>query len=90
MEGLDSPPSFKCNLLCESLSVVSQSIPCATLKRRGSWVPGNLCISLVVPYRTGYATDLHVPEQHEEQVEDLDSPPSFKCNVQRESLSVDS
>jgi hypothetical protein len=33
-----SPPSSKCNVLCESLSVDSQNIPCATLKRRGSWV----------------------------------------------------
>jgi hypothetical protein len=32
------PPSFKCNVLYESLSVDSQNIPCATLKRRGSWV----------------------------------------------------
>ncbi len=31
-------PSFKCNVLLESLSVDSQNIPCATLKRRGSWV----------------------------------------------------
>ncbi len=31
--------SFKCNELRESLSVVdSQNIPCATLKRRGSWI----------------------------------------------------
>jgi hypothetical protein len=35
---LPSPPSFKCNVLRESLSVDSQNIPCATLKRRGSWV----------------------------------------------------
>ncbi len=32
------PPSFKCNVLRGSLSVDSQNIPCATLKRRGSWV----------------------------------------------------
>ncbi len=32
------PPSFKCNVLRESLSVDSQNIPCGTLKRRGSWV----------------------------------------------------
>jgi hypothetical protein len=32
------PPSFECNVLRESLSVDSQSIPCATLKRSGSWV----------------------------------------------------
>ncbi len=38
------PPSFKCNVLRESLSVDSQNIPCATLKRRG--VVGNLRISL--------------------------------------------
>jgi hypothetical protein len=31
-------PSFKCNVLRESLSVDSQNIPCATLKRRGVWV----------------------------------------------------
>ena len=30
--------SLKCNVLRESLSVDSQSVPCATLKRRGSWV----------------------------------------------------
>jgi hypothetical protein len=36
-------PSFKCNVLRDSLSVVSQNIPCATLKSRG--VVGNLCIS---------------------------------------------
>ncbi len=35
---LPSPPSFKCNVLRESLSVDSQNIPCATLKRGGSWV----------------------------------------------------
>jgi hypothetical protein len=32
------PPSFKSNVLRESLSVDSQNIPCVTLKRRGSWV----------------------------------------------------
>ncbi len=31
-------PSFKCNVLRKSLSTDSQNIPCATLKRRGSWV----------------------------------------------------
>jgi hypothetical protein len=31
-------PSFKCNVLRESLSVDSPNIPCATLKRRRSWV----------------------------------------------------
>jgi hypothetical protein len=31
-------PSFKCNVLRESLSEGSQNIPCATLKRRGSYV----------------------------------------------------
>ncbi len=35
---LPSPPPFKCNVLRESLSVDSQNILCATLKRRGSWV----------------------------------------------------
>jgi hypothetical protein len=35
---LSSPSSFKCNVLRESLSVDSQNIPCATPKRRGSWV----------------------------------------------------
>jgi hypothetical protein len=34
---IDSPPC-KCNVLRESLSVDSQNIPCATLKRRRSWV----------------------------------------------------
>jgi hypothetical protein len=33
---LPSPPSFKSNVLRESLSVESQNIPCATLK--GSWL----------------------------------------------------
>ncbi len=32
------PPSIKCNVLRESLSEDGQNIPCATLKRRGSWV----------------------------------------------------
>ncbi len=35
---LSPPPSFKCKVLRESLPVNSQNIPCATLKRRGSWV----------------------------------------------------
>jgi hypothetical protein len=35
---LISPPSFRCIVLRESLSVDSQNIPCATLKRRWSWV----------------------------------------------------
>ncbi len=35
---LPSSPSFKCNVLRESLSVDNQNIPCATLKRSGSWV----------------------------------------------------
>jgi hypothetical protein len=42
-DSLPSPPSFRCNVLRESLSVDSQNIPCATLKG----VVGNLCISLV-------------------------------------------
>ncbi len=33
-----SPPSFKCNVLRESLSEDSQNTPCGTLKKRGSWV----------------------------------------------------
>ncbi len=33
-----SPVSIKCNVLRESLSEDSQNIPCATLKRRWSWV----------------------------------------------------
>ncbi len=44
---LPSPPSFKCNVLRESLSVDSQNIPCATLERRGSW--GSLNISVRTP-----------------------------------------
>ncbi len=32
---LYTPPSSKCNVLCESLSEDSQNIPCATLRRRG-------------------------------------------------------
>jgi hypothetical protein len=35
---LPPPPYFKCNVLRESLSVYIQNIPCATLKRKGSWV----------------------------------------------------
>ncbi len=42
---LPSPPLL--NVLCESFSVDSQNIPCATLKKRGSWLVGNLCISLL-------------------------------------------
>ena len=33
-----TPLSFKCTVLHESVSEDSQNIPCATLKRRGSWV----------------------------------------------------
>ncbi len=44
---LPSPPSFKCNVLCESLSVDSHIIPCAKLKRRGSWA---------ISYTSGYST----------------------------------
>jgi hypothetical protein len=40
--------SMYCNVLRESLSVDSQNIPCATLKRRG--VLDNLCISLIETY----------------------------------------
>jgi hypothetical protein len=35
---LSCPTSSKCNVLRKSLSEGSQNIPCATLKRRGSWV----------------------------------------------------
>jgi hypothetical protein len=44
-------PSNKCNVLRESLSESedSKNIPCATLKRRGSWI---ISISLVNIYRT--------------------------------------
>jgi hypothetical protein len=36
---LPSPPSFKCtHVLRVSLFMDSQNVPCATLKRRGSWV----------------------------------------------------
>jgi hypothetical protein len=35
---VQTPLSFKCNVVRESLSVDSQNIPCAVLKRRGSWV----------------------------------------------------
>jgi hypothetical protein len=38
--------SMQNDVLRESLSVEIQNIPCATLKRRGSWLVGNLCISL--------------------------------------------
>jgi hypothetical protein len=45
-----SPPSFKCNVLRESLSVDSQNIPCATLKRRESWVI-SVCMYLCPDHR---------------------------------------
>ncbi len=35
---LPSPLFFKCNVLRESIFVDSQNVPCATRKRRGSWV----------------------------------------------------
>ncbi len=35
---VQTPLSIKCNVLRKSLSEDSQNIPCATLKRRGSWV----------------------------------------------------
>ncbi len=36
---LPSPPSIKCNVPCVRVSLGTiQNIPCATLKRRGSWV----------------------------------------------------
>jgi hypothetical protein len=41
-------PCFNCNVLRESLSVDSQNIPCATLKRRVSWVT-----SLYLTYSAG-------------------------------------
>jgi hypothetical protein len=47
---LPSFPFFKCNVLRESLSVDSQNIPSAKLKRRGSWV-----ISMVAPHPSGYS-----------------------------------
>jgi hypothetical protein len=37
---------FKCNVLRESLSVGSNSIPCATLKKEKE-VVGNVCVSQV-------------------------------------------
>jgi hypothetical protein len=47
---LPSPPSMKCSVLRESLSVDSQNIPCGTLKRRGSWVISTyISISLCRP-----------------------------------------
>jgi hypothetical protein len=56
---LPSLPSFKCNVLRESLSVDtdSRNIPCATLKRQG--VVGNLCIFLcatISPVLCNYLT----------------------------------
>ncbi len=42
-----SSPCIKCNVLRESLSEDSQNIPWETLKRRGSWLVGNLYISLI-------------------------------------------
>jgi hypothetical protein len=44
--GLPSPPSFKCNVLRESLSVDSQNIPCATLKQKGVMVKLYIRVSL--------------------------------------------
>jgi hypothetical protein len=53
---LPSSPSFKCNVLRESLSEDSQNIHCAILKRRGSWV---ISVYLWVCYRTVRDVPLH-------------------------------
>ena len=44
---LPSPPSFKCNVLRESLSVDSQIYSLRNIKEKG--VVGNLCISQFLP-----------------------------------------
>jgi hypothetical protein len=51
-QSTDSPLLFYCNVLRESLSVDSQNIPCAPLKRRGSWV-------ISVPYISGSVGSVH-------------------------------
>ncbi len=60
-----SPPSFKCNVLRESLSVDSQNTPCATLKRRGSWII-SVCLQALpivrnLPEPSGQGQVLAVP-----------------------------
>ncbi len=55
-----SPPSFKCNVLRESLSVDCQIIPCATLKRRWSWIV-SLYIWLKLTGVGGILVPLHPP-----------------------------
>ncbi len=45
---LPSPPSFKCNVLCESLSVDCGQSKYSLRNTREKGVVGNLCISL--PY----------------------------------------
>ena len=58
---LPSPPSFKCNVLRESLSVDNQNIPCATLKKRGAWVISvYLWLTPVVHFRVLVATSAYV------------------------------
>ncbi len=65
---LPSPPSFKCNVLRKSLSGQSK-YPCATLKRRGSWVISVYLWVGQVPHLVVMAQDagvaggaVHLPE----------------------------
>ncbi len=55
---LPSPPSFKCNVLRENLSVDSQNIPCAPLKG----VVGNLCLKVRVS--RGFSEAIRNPSCH--------------------------
>jgi hypothetical protein len=43
-------PSFRFNVLRESLSVDSQNIPCAALKRRGSWVISGRTFTYIIHF----------------------------------------
>ncbi len=65
----DSPSlsSVKCNVLRESLSEDSLNIPCATLKRRGSW---SWVISL---YLWFYVQDVDIRKRIE-LIQDFDMP----------------
>ncbi len=56
---LPSPPSFKCNVLRESLSVDSQNIYCTTVKRRDSWVI-SVYLCLIQIYNTVFYREKNV------------------------------
>ncbi len=57
---LPSPPSFKCNVLRESLSVDSQNIPCTILKRRGSWVISAYLWIHPISYHSSWLITFHL------------------------------